>query len=248
MKIILSPAKKMRDHEDGFQWKDLPLFLDKTELLKEKLQKMSAAELSALMKCNTKIAQLNYERYQKMDLHSGLTPALFAYEGLAYLHMASHIFDEQELDYVQNHLRILSGFYGLLRPFDGVCLYRLEMQTKLKMEGFEDLYAFWNHMLADELYKQNEIVLNLASKEYSDCIIPYLNENRKMISCIFACESNGKMKVKGTEAKMLRGEMVRYMAERQIENLKEIKKFSSMGYEYDDSKSNETEYVWIKKC
>ena len=128
------------------------------------------------------------------------------------------------------------------------CLPWKQTEIILSLLRFHPRTAFWNHLLADELYQQNEIVLNLASKEYSDCIIPYLNENRKMISCIFACESNGKMKVKGTEAKMLRGEMVRYMAERQIENLKEIKKFSSMGYEYDDSKSNETEYVWIKKC
>lgn len=247
MKIIISPAKKMRDHEDGFMWKQKPLFLDKTQVLLDELKKMNAEKLSKLMNCNSKIAELNYERFQKMDLNHSLTPALFAYEGLQYQHMAPSIFTDEQLDYVEKHLCILSGFYGLLQPFDGINCYRLEMQTRLNTENVSDLYAFWGSLLADELYKNNDLVLNLASKEYSMCIEPYLKDQRKMIHCIFATENKGKLKVKGTEAKMLRGEMVRYMASEKIENIEEIKKFSCMGYVYSEKESSNEEFVYIKK-
>lgn len=246
MKIIISPAKKMIDHDD-FEWYELPLFLNKTEILKEKLQKMDADELADCMKCNQKIAALNYDRFQRMDLYEGLIPALFAYEGLQYQHMAPSVFTKDELEYADKHLVILSGFYGLLRPFDGIRCYRLEMQTRLDINETKSLYDFWKDDLANELFHDNDLVLNLASKEYSQCIEPYLGENRKMITCIFASLDKGKLKVKGTEAKMARGEMVRYMASHQIEDLEEIKKFDYLGYTYDASYSNDKEWVYLKK-
>lgn len=106
----------MIDHDD-FEWHELPLFLNKTEILKEKLQKMDADELAACMKCNQKIAALNYDRFQRMDLYEGLIPALFAYEGLQYQHMAPSVFTKDELEYADKHLVILSGFYGLLNGY-----------------------------------------------------------------------------------------------------------------------------------
>ena len=236
----------MNDHED-FGWHQLPLFLDKTEMLKDRLQKMSIEELADCMKCNQKIATLNHERFQKMDLHEGLIPALFAYEGLQYQHMAPAVFTSDELEYVEKHLVILSGFYGLLRPFDGIRCYRLEMQTRLDINENKSLYDFWKDDLANELFHDDDLVLNLASKEYSQCIEPYLNENRKMITCVFASSDKGKLKVKGTEAKMARGEMVRYMASHQIEDLEEIRHFNYLGYEYDASYSNDKEWVYLKR-
>lgn len=236
----------MNDHED-FGWHQLPLFLDKTEMLKDRLQKMSIEELADCMKCNQKIATLNHERFQKMDLHEGLIPALFAYEGLQYQHMAPAVFTSDELEYVEKHLVILSGFYGLLRPFDGIRCYRLEMQTRLDINENKSLYDFWKDDLANELFHDDDLVLNLASKEYSQCIEPYLNENRKMITCVFASLDKGKLKVKGTEAKMARGEMVRYMASHQIEDLEEIRHFNYLGYGYDTSYSNDKEWVYLKR-
>ena len=236
----------MNDHED-FGWHQLPLFLDKTEMLKDRLQKMSIEELADCMKCNQKIATLNHERFQKMDLHEGLIPALFAYEGLQYQHMAPAVFTSDELEYVEKHLVILSGFYGLLRPFDGIRCYRLEMQTRLDINENKSLYDFWKDDLANELFHDDDLVLNLASKEYSQCIEPYLNENRKMITCVFASLDKGKLKVKGTEAKMARGEMVRYMASHQIEDLEEIRHFNYLGFEYDASYSNDKEGVYLKR-
>ncbi len=226
----------MNDHED-FGWHQLPLFLDKTEMLKNRLQKMSIEELADCMKCNQKIATLNHERF----------PALFAYEGLQYQHMAPAVFTSDELEYVEKHLVILSGFYGLLRPFDGIRCYRLEMQTRLDINENKSLYDFWKDDLANELFHDDDLVLNLASKEYSQCIEPYLNENRKMITCVFASLDKGKLKVKGTEAKMARGEMVRYMASHQIEDLEKSRHFNYLGYEYDASYSNDKEWVYLKK-
>lgn len=248
MKIILSPAKKMRDHEDGFEWKTLPQFLEKTEILKEFLKKMSVEELSMVMKCNSKIAALNYVRYQKMNLYENLIPALFAYEGLAYQHMAPGIFTDKELAYIEDHLIILSGFYGILRPFDGIQCYRLEMQTRLDINEKASLYDFWKEELAEKLYFDDELVLNLASKEYSQCIEPYLNEYRKMITCVFAVVDKDKLKVKGTLAKMARGEMVRYMAQHHIEDVQKIKDFNYLGFEYSKDLSSEDEWVFVKRA
>ena len=246
MRIILSPAKTMNEFDIAFQYKDLPIFIQETEILKDELKRLNANELSKLMKCNDSIALLNYQRYQHMNLKEGLSPALFTYVGLAYQHLACHIMTQSELDYVQDHLIILSGFYGMLRPFDGIKPYRLEMETKISVNGYSNLYDFWNEKIANELYKENDVVLNLASNEYSKCVKPYLNEQRKMITCIFAQRTNGKLKTKATEAKMCRGYMVRYMAERNIQDLEEIKKFDYKGYLYSEKDSNESEWMFVK--
>ena len=247
MKIILSPAKTMNEFDIAFKYKELPVFIDQTEILKNELVKYDANELSKLMKCNDSIALLNYQRYQHMNLLEGLSPAVFTYVGLAYQHLACHIMTQPELDYIQNHLIILSGFYGMLKPFDGIKPYRLEMETKLKLDNKKDLYSFWSDKIANELYKENDVILNLASNEYSKCVNPYLNEYRKMITCIFAQRMNGKLKTKPTEAKMCRGYMVRYMAERNIQDLEEIKKFDYKGYLYSEKDSNESEWVFVKE-
>ena len=120
-----------------------------------------------------------------MDLRQGLTPALLAYEGIQYRYMAPGVFTEEEFSYVQERLRILSGFYGLLRPFDGVVPYRLEMQAKLAVAGARDLYAFWGDTLALALAKNTDVIFNLASKEYSRSVIPHLPAGIRLVSCVF---------------------------------------------------------------
>lgn len=247
MKIILSPAKTMNEFDIAFKYQHLPIFIHETEMLMNELKKYDKDELSKLMKCNDSIAMLNYNRYQHMNLHERLSPAVFTYVGLAYQHLACHIMTQSELDYIQEHLVILSGFYGMLKPFDGIKPYRLEMETKLCMNDKKDLYDFWGDSIANELYKENEVVLNLASNEYSKCVKPYLNKNRKMITCVFAQRVNGKLKTKPTEAKMCRGYMVRYMAERNISDLEEIKQFDYKGYLYSPNDSSENEWVFVKE-
>ena len=151
MRIIISPAKKMNVDTDSLPCRGLPAFLPRTELLYERLRGMSYQELKSLWKCNDQIAKLNFERLQAMDLRRNLTPAILAYEGIQYQYMSPSVFTDGELAYVEEHLRILSGFYGVLRPFDGVTPYRLEMQAKLAVDGCKDLYAFWGGKLARRL-------------------------------------------------------------------------------------------------
>ena len=114
MKIIISPAKKMNVNTDDFPVDKLPVFIDDTRILCETIQKLSYAEAKALWKCNDKLAKLNYERFAGMDLERALTPALLSYEGLQYQHMMPVVFTSSAMDYVREHLRILSGFYGVL--------------------------------------------------------------------------------------------------------------------------------------
>ena len=198
MRIIISPAKKMRIDTDSLPIQGLPVFLPKTEELCRILQSMSDAELKKLWKCNDQIAALNIQRLQNMDLHNRLTPAVLAYDGIQYQHMAPGVFTDQAFDYVQEHLRILSGFYGILKPFDGVTPYRLEMQAKLRGGEAKDLYAYWGDSLANALFAETDCIVNLASKEYSVCISKYLPENVRFITCVFGEEKDGKVIEKGS--------------------------------------------------
>lgn len=247
MRIIISPAKKMNVDTDSFACQGLPQFLPKTEQLYERLRGMSYEELKALWKCNDQIAKLNFERLQTMDLRQGLTPAILSYEGIQYQYMAPGVFTYDELGYVQEHLRILSGFYGVLRPFDGATPYRLEMQAKLKIGEAKDLYSYWGDSIAKNLFSETDFILNLASQEYSCCVSAHLTDGVQFITCLFCERKNGKLIEKGTLCKMARGEMVRYMAEHQIEDPKKIKAFDRLGYRFTPNESNQTTYTFIKE-
>lgn len=246
MKIIISPAKKMRSDTDSLPWSEEPRFIALTEKILERLRTMSQAELQSLWKCSDKIVAENVERLRYMDLHRGLTPAILAYEGIQYQYMAPGVFTNEELEYVREHLRILSGFYGLLRPFDGVTPYRLEMQAKLQMEGCKDLYGYWGDSIARALFAETDCILNLASKEYSSCVSKYLPQSVSMVTCVFGEEVNGKIIEKGTMCKMARGEMVRFMAEQRIKELEPVKAFDRLGYAFSEKYSHESRYVFLR--
>ena len=245
MKIIISPAKKMNMDTDSLAYQDLPVFLSKTEQLYGRLKAMSYEELKALWKCNDKIANLNVKRLQQMDLRKNLTPAILSYEGIQYQHMAPGVFTENEFSYIQEHLRILSGFYGVLRPFDGVVPYRLEMQAKLSMDDTKDLYAFWGSTLADHLTEETDCIINLASKEYSLSVSKYLPSSVRFITIVFGEWNDGKIIEKGTICKMARGEMVRFLAENQFKNPEELKSFSRLHYQYSEEHSTDSTYVFL---
>ena len=147
MKILISPAKKMRSDPDTLAPEALPALLSETERLLSALRAMTPGELQALWRCSDTIAAQNLERLRDMDLRRRLTPALLSYVGLQYQYMAPGVLEQRQYDYLQAHLRILSGFYGVLRPFDGVTPYRLEMGAKLETDGARDLYGwpgFWS--------------------------------------------------------------------------------------------------------
>lgn len=245
--IIISPAKKMNVDTDSFAISGMPRFLKDTEILMRRIQSLSLAEARALWKCNDALAELNFQRFRDMDLEHRLTPAVMAYEGLQYRHMAPGVLTQGALSYIAEHLRILSGFYGLLRPFDGVTPYRLEMQARLAVGTCRDLYEFWGNRLYKSLTEESGTVINLASKEYSRCIEKYITAKDRWITVEFGELDTGKIKQKGTLAKMARGEMVRFLAENDICDPKDIREFHELGFSFCEELSSPEKYVFIKR-
>lgn len=245
MKIIVSPAKKMKV-DDVLPWQDLPPFLEKTGRLLEALRAMPYDRLKALWKCNDSIAEENLRRLEMMDLRRNLTPAILSYEGIQYRYMAPDVFTDREFDYLQQRLRILSGFYGLLRPFDGVRPYRLEMQAKLSVDGAKDLYEFWGADLASALADGTDWVLDLASKEYSAAVEKHLPASVPLVRCVFGEEKEGKVVEKGTLCKMARGEMVRFMAETGAARPEDLRAFDRLGYRFSPRHSAENTLVFLR--
>ena len=227
MRIIIAPAKQMKEDTDTLPCAELPVFLDKAERLKNYVNSLSYDEQKRLWACSDKIAQENHVRFAEMDLRKRLTPAILAYDGIQYTYMAPDVFEQQYFDYVQEHVRILSGFYGSVKPLDGVVSYRLEMQAKAKIDGCKNLYEFW----CDSLYRE---------------VLPkYLQPQDRFITVVFGELQNGKVVQKGVYAKMARGEMVRFAAEINAESPEELKAFDR-GYRFDEGRSSETEYVFLK--
>ena len=248
MRIIIAPAKKMTVDTDSFAVEGLPQFLPQAERLKAVLQGMSPKELQALWKCGDAIAKLNAERLERMDLRRNLTPAILSYEGIQYRYMAPGVMEAGQLEYLQEHLRILSGFYGLLRPFDGVTPYRLEMQAKLAVDGCRDLYQFWGSRLARQLASKTDVVLNLASREYSRALEVYLPKTVRFVTCAFGEWKDGKVIEKGTKCKMARGQMVRWLAENRVTSPEELQAFDQLGYRFRQtvSEKNHSVFFWVQ--
>lgn len=216
----------------------MPVFLSETGILLDYLKSLDKKSLKELYKASDLIVDENYKRFKTLDLNNDLTPAIIAYDGIAYKNMAPGVFTSDEFDYLQKHLRIISGFYGVLKPLDGVRPYRLEMANKIKLKGYKDLYDFWKDKIYKEMVQDEDIIINLASKEYSKCIEDYIDKD-KLININFVEETKGKLVTKATFAKMARGLMVRYMAERKIEDIEGLKSFNYLGYKYREDLSNE---------
>lgn len=248
MKIIISPAKKMNIDDDIFEYRSKPVFFEQAEEIMNYMKNLSYDECKTIWKCSDKLAQLNYDRVVNMDLNYRLTPALFSYEGIQYQYMGARVLSRDALEYLQDNLRILSGFYGILKPLDGVVPYRLEMQSKFINYKNKDLYEYWSDKIANSLFEETNLIINLASKEYSKCVEKYLKNSpgTKFITCVFGEIKGDKVIEKGTLAKMARGEMVRYLAQNKICDLEGLKRFDKLEYKYSQEKSNEKTSVFIK--
>ncbi len=232
LKIIISPAKRMQTDFDSMPVRSMPVFSEKTALLQSYLKSLTLSELQNLLKCNDKIAEENYIRYQQMGLTQLRTPAIFAYQGIQYQYMGQSVFTEQQFDYLQSHLRILSGLYGSLRPFDGIELYRLEMQSPVKTAFCQNLYDFWSDDIGNELSQNNDVVINLASNEYEKAARKGVDTSLRWVSVRFCELRDKKLREKGTQVKMARGAMVRFMAEENISEADDLKSFTGLGYRY----------------
>lgn len=246
MRIIVSPAKRMNVDLDSLDYTALPQFLEEATVIQQQLQAMSAQELQALWQCNPAIAALNVERLRGMDLQKNLTPAILAFEGIQYQYMAPAVFEYVHFDYINKHLRILSGFYGLLRPLDGVVPYRLEMQAKLSVAGCKDLYSYWGDKLARQLVSESDLILNLASQEYGRAVEAHLPAGVSFVTCVFGQWQDGKIKQKATLCKMARGQMVRFLAEAGVTSLNGVKDFNRLGYAYAPQYSTPDKLVFVQ--
>lgn len=246
MRIIIAPAKRMRIDTDTMAPAGLPVFLERTKDILSYLKDMSPAGLKALWKCNDKITEENIVRLKHMDLYNFLTPAILAYDGIAYQYMAQIVFEDAHFDYAQKHLRILSAFYGVLKPMDGITPYRLEMMAKAKISGYKNLYDFWGNSLYKEVRDASGTFINLSSKEYFRCIEDYLGPGDTVISYTFGELKDGNVIQKTVHVKMARGEMVRFMAENNITDAAGTKAFNRLGFSFDDKRSTETHYVFLK--
>ncbi|BCQ36580.1 UPF0246 protein [Erwinia rhapontici] len=252
MLMVISPAKTL-DFESPLATKRYtqPMLLDESQKLIAVARQLSPAEISSLMHISDKLAVLNAERFN--DWQPDFTPdnarqAILAFKGDVYTGLQAETFSEAAFDFAQQHLRMLSGLYGLLRPLDLMQAYRLEMGIKLANPVGKDLYSFWGdkltHALNAALAEQGDSVLiNLASDEYFKAVKPKLL-NAEIVKPVFLDEKNGKFKVISFYAKKARGLMSRYIIENELTQPEQLKKFDVDGYAFDADASKGNELVF----
>ncbi len=255
MLMLVSPAKSL-DESTAVQTKlhSQPVLLrDSAELIKA-LQAIGPLEIGQLMHISEKLSELNYQRFQDWQLPfptAHAKQAAWLFKGDVYQGLDAYSLSEQGIDYIQNHLRILSGLYGLLKPCDDMLPYRLEMGTKFANARGKDLYAFWGNQITELLNAQlaesdSQTLVNLASNEYFKAVKPKLL-NARIITPIFKDWKNGKYKIISFYAKRARGLMARYAADNQLENAEDLKFFNVDGYGFDAESSSETDWVFTRK-
>jgi hypothetical protein len=252
---ILSPAKTLdMGRPKGSLPFTLPLYSKEASVLMNELRKYSPPELETLMKINGVLAETNFERFALWrPEHSteDAKQAVLSYAGSVYQGLDAAALDEKSLLFAQDHLRIISGLYGVLRPLDLIHPYRLEMSIKLKNPSGSDLYSYWKDKitvhLAEELGRQNDRTLvNLASNEYSSAI----DRNRlkaRVVTPVFRDYSKGSYKVLMVYAKKARGMMARFIVENEIDRPELLKEFDIEGYRYDEELSSKDEFVFLRK-
>ena len=252
MIILLSPAKSLdfetpSEHLPATQ----PDFVDQSRVLIDQLRKLGSTEIAGLMSISDKLAELNYQRYQQWQPKftiSNSKQAVLAFTGDVYQGLDATTLTEAQLQFAQQHLRILSGLYGLLKPLDLIQPYRLEMGTKFNNDRGSNLYEFWGNQLTDELNRlleKEKVIINLASNEYFKAVKARQVEG-EIITPQFKDMKNGNYKVISFFAKRARGAMARYIIEKQIDNSEQLKKFNWQGYRFDKALTSANEWVFCR--
>jgi len=254
MKIVISPAKSL-DFESSLptqRYSD-PQFIEQASKLNNALSRKSKKAIGELMHLSDKLAQLNKERYQQF--HTPFTPenarpAVYAFNGDVYIGLDAYTIPEDKIDILQDKLRILSGMYGVLRPLDLMQPYRLEMGTRLKVGRKKNLYEFWQDTVTahlNEELEEGELFINLASNEYFKAVQPK-NLKTPVITPVFKDFKNGNLKVISFFAKKARGLMARYIIDKNVETIDQIKAFDYEDYNYSAAHSDESkgELVFIR--
>ncbi len=255
MIVVISPAKTLDFEEKN---SNLPMseprFLEKSQEIIDEIKNYDSYSLEKLMKISTKLATLNRDRYQVW------TPSLdtakqciLAFKGDVYRGLDVGSLTDSELFYANEHLRILSGLYGVLRPFDGINEYRLEMGTKLKVNDLKDLYEFWDRTLEESLIEElknhkNKTIVNLASNEYFKSVEGLMKSDKvNVITPIFKELRGDEYKIISFNAKKARGIMTRYIIQNEIEDIEDIKKLDVDGYLFNEEMSTDKELVFIRE-
>ncbi len=254
MIIVISPAKRLDIKTDsGINNYSTPEFLDKSAEITDVIRQFSPKDLAVLMNVNDDLANLTFERYSQWKApfnKKNAIPALLAFKGDVYRGMAADTFSEEDLEFSQVHLRILSGLYGILRPLDLIQPYRLEMGTKFKPFGGKDLYGFWTETITGAINRDignhsEKVLVNLASQEYFKAIDKKMF-NGRIVTPVFKEYKDNKYKVVGIHAKKARGMMTRFIITKRIEKTEDLKHFSSDGYHYDDNLSSANDWVFTR--
>lgn len=253
MLILISPAKTLDfDTPAHTQLRSEPDFLDASQQLIDELRELAPQDISALMKISDKLGTLNYQRFA--DWQTPFTPdnakqAVLAFRGDVYTGLNADDFSDDDFAFAQQHLRILSGLYGLLRPLDLIQPYRLEMGTKFANSGGKNLYEFWGKRITDAINAQfsdaGPLLLNLASNEYFSAVKPKLL-NADVITPVFKDYKNGKYKIISFYAKKARGLMSAYVIKQRITDAEKLKQFDTDGYYYCPEQSTATEWVFLR--
>lgn len=255
MLIVISPAKKL-DYETPSKIKTAttPDYMDHSMLLIQRLRQFCSLDIAELMKLSLKLAELNFDRYEAFEpqcTKDNAKQALLAFKGDVYQGLDAESFNAADFKFAQQHLRILSGLYGLLRPLDLMQPYRLEMGTKLDTERGKNLYEFWGDIITDGLNKQlgkikSGTLVNLASNEYFKSVKPK-NIAGEIITPQFKEYKNGDYKMIGIYAKRARGLMARYIIQNQITKPEALKDFREEGYTINKRLSAGNSLVFTRK-
>lgn len=254
MLIVISPAKKLDYDSDPItQEHTLPGFIGDSQVLIDTLRNYSAMDLAELMKLSMNLAELNFDRYhawQPEFSFDNAKQALLAFKGDVYAGMDAESFSNEDLAFAQDHLRMLSGLYGLLRPLDLMQPYRLEMGTKLHNPRGKNLYEFWDMAITDALNAQleaqgDDVLINLASNEYFKSVKPKAIKGR-VLTPQFKERKGDKYQMIGVYAKKARGLMSRYIIQNRLSDVEDIKDFDVEGYVYNPTLSKENEWVFTR--
>lgn len=248
MMTIISPAKNMRPPEkkEGQKPLTMPVYIDRAKEIGAKLKTYGPWDFQELMRVNEKLAQDCFDRMQFIRFDNMGTAAVETYDGIQYKYMDPMTFSERAKEFAERHLRILSGLYGCLRPYDSIYEYRLEMLTKLEVGGAKDLYRYWKEDIYREVAKDDRVICNLASEEYAKTVRRYLKPEDRFVTCVFQVMSKGGYRVLATAAKMARGRMVRYIMEHQIDTIEGLKGFCDDGYRFEPALSTASELVFLQ--
>ena len=246
MKIIISPAKKMK-REEYVAPLHRPMFLKEAGELLSFLRSLSDSEMAKVWKVKGALLSSSLSSLSMLSLEDIGSPAIFSYDGIQYTYMSPSSFTDSMLEYAEKNLRIISGLYGLLKPLDGVGTYRLEMESPISIPGYGDLYSYWGGKIASSLMEDDRLLVNLASAEYSKAVLPYLPSTVNVVTPVFLDWEKGRYVSKGVYAKMERGEMVRFLAETGAETVEDIMKFSSRGYEFSRFLPDSNTLCFVRK-